>query len=145
MTMQEGLRALGEGAANGQRQDRAYFLDLLGDSQGGLGRHEAAIEAYRQAARDFEAQGARCSYALCLFKIADCYLSLHEPWHAIGYLEACLPLLQELGLTRHFSLAQGQVTACRAKLAQVGLLGGRAGGGRAVRPAWSAPLPPGKR
>ena len=136
MTMQEGLRALGEGAASGQRQDRAYFLDLLGDSQGGLGRYEAAIDAYRQAAQGFEGQGARCSYALCLFKIAGCYLSLHEPWHAIGYLEACLPLLQELGLTRHFSLAQGQVTACRAKLAQVGLVGrGRpAARGRSVRP-----------
>jgi len=134
--MQEGLRALGEGAASGQRQDRAYFLDLLGDSQGGLGRYEAAIDAYRQAAQGFEGQGARCSYALCLFKIAGCYLSLHEPWHAIGYLEACLPLLQELGLTRHFSLAQGQVTACRAKLAQVGLVGrGRpAARGRSVRP-----------
>ena len=123
MTMQEGLRALGEGAASRQRQDRAYFLDLLGDSQCGLGRYEAAIEAYRQAAQGFEAQGARCSYALCLFKIADGYLSLHEPWHAIGYLEACLPLLRELGLTRHFGLAQGQLTACRAELAQAGLLG----------------------
>ena len=146
MTMQEGLRALGEGAAGGQRQDRAYFLDLLGDSQGGLGRYEAAIDAYRQAAQGFQGQGARCSYALCLFKIAGCYLSLHEPWHAIGHLEACLPLLRELGLTRHFSLAQGEVTACRAKLAQVGLAGeGRAGGARAIRPAWSAPLLPGKR
>ena len=144
MTMQEGLRALGEGAADRQRQDRAYFLDLLGDSQGGLGCHEAAIDAYRQAAQAFEAQGARCSYALCLLKIADSYLSLHEPWHAIGYLEACLPLLRELGLTRHSSLAQGQLTACRAKLAQVGLLGeGRAGPrqeerGRPVRPGQPA-------
>jgi len=140
MTMQEGLRALGEGAASRQRQDRAYFLDLLGDSQCGLGRYEAAIEAYRQAAQGFEAQGARCSYALCLFKIADGYLSLHEPWHAIGYLEACLPLLRELGLTRHFGLAQGQLTACRAELAQAGLLGeGRSAArcrsaGRPVRP-----------
>ena len=137
MTMQEGLRALGEGAASRQRQDRAYYLDLLGDSQCGLGRYEAAIEAYRQAAQGFEAQGARCSYALCLFKIADGYLSLHEPWHAIGYLEACLPLLRELGLTRHFGLAQGQLTACRAELAQAGLPGeGRAGPrpDRALRP-----------
>ena len=143
MTMQEGLTARGEEAASRQRQDRAYFLDLLGDSQGGLGRYEAAIEAYRQAAQGFEAQGARCSYALCLLKIADGYLSLHEPWHAIGYLEACLPLLRELGLTRHLTLAQGQLTACRAELAQAGLLGeGRAGpparrrpGPRVSRPA----------
>ena len=158
MIMQEGPRAPGEGAANRQRQDRAYFLDLLGDSQDGLGRHEAAIEAYRQAAQAFEAQGARCSYALCLLKIAGSYLSLHEPWHAIGYLEACLPLLRELGLARHFDLAQGQLTACHAELAQVGLLGeGWAGprcdGARPTRPARSAPpsqaarsaaLPPGR-
>ena len=158
MIMQEGPRAPGEGAANRQRQDRAYFLDLLGDSQDGLGRHEAAIEAYRQAAQAFEAQGARCSYALCLLKIAGSYLSLHEPWHAIGYLEACLPLLRELGLARHFSLAQGQLTACHAELAQVGLLGeGRASprrdNARPTRPARpapppqaarSAPLPPGR-
>jgi hypothetical protein len=144
--MQEGLRALGEGAADGQRQDRAYFLDLLGDSQRGLGRYEAAIEAYRQAAQGFEVQGARCSYALCLLKIAEGYLSLHEPWHAIGYLEACLPLLRELGLTRHLTLAQGQLTACRAELAQAGLLGeGRAGprcdGARPTRSARPAPPP----
>ena len=57
MTMQEGLTALGEEAASRQRQDRAYFLDLLGDSQGGLSRYEAAIDAYRQAAQGFEGQG----------------------------------------------------------------------------------------
>ena len=158
MTMQEGCRALGEGTANRQQQDRAYYLDLLGDSQDGLGRYEAAIEAYRQAAQAFEAQGARCSYALCLLKIAGSYLSLHEPWHAIGYLEACLPLLRELGLTRHVGIAQGQLAACHAELAQVGLLGeGRASprrdNARPTRPARpapppqaarSAPLPPGR-
>ena len=128
MTTQEGLAALGFGTAARQLHDRAYFLDLLGDSHTGLGCHEAAIAAYRQAAQGFEAQGAPCSYALCLLKIADSYLSLDEPWHAVGYLEACLPLLQELGLTRHFGLAQGRLTGCRAKLAQVGLLGqGRTG------------------
>jgi tetratricopeptide (TPR) repeat protein len=125
MTMQEGSRALGEGAATRQRQDRAYFLDLMGDSLGGLGRYEAAIDAYRQAAQAFEAQGARCSYALCLFKIADSHLSLQEPWHAIGYLQACLPLLRELGLVRHAGLAQRKLAACQAGLAQAGLPGPR--------------------
>jgi tetratricopeptide (TPR) repeat protein len=123
MIMQEGSRALGEEAAGRQQQDRAYFLDLLGDSLGGLGRYEAAIEAYREAARELEAQGARCSHALCLLKIADNYLSLHEPWHAVGYLEACLPLLRELGLVRHVSLAQQRLAACQAELTQVRLLG----------------------
>jgi tetratricopeptide (TPR) repeat protein len=122
MIMQEGSRALGEGAAIRQRQDRAYFLDLMGDSLRGLGRDEAAIDAYRQAAQAFEARGARCSYALGLLKIADCHLALREPWHAIGYLEACLPLLRELNLVRHLSLAQRQLDACQATLAQAGLL-----------------------
>lgn len=144
--MQEGSRALGEGAADRQRQDRAYFLDLMGDSLSGLGRYEAAIEAYQQAAQAFEAQGARCSYALCLFKIADNYLSLREPWHAIGYLEACLPLLRELGMVRHVSLAQRELAACQTGLAQAGLLGeGRAGQrsdiARPSRPAGVAPPP----
>jgi tetratricopeptide (TPR) repeat protein len=123
MTMQEGFRALGEVSATGQQQDKAYFLDLMGDCLGGLGRHEAAVDAYRQAAQDFEAQGARCSYALCLFKIAESYLTLREPWHAVGYLEACLPLLRELGLVRHVGLAQRGLAACQADLARAGLLG----------------------
>jgi tetratricopeptide (TPR) repeat protein len=122
MIMQEGSRALGEGAATRQRQDRAYFLDLMGDSLRGLGRDEAAIDAYRQAAQAFEARGARCSYALCLLKIADCHSALREPWHAIGYLEACLPLLRELNLVRHLSLAQRELDACQAGLARAGLL-----------------------
>ena len=103
---------------------------MLGDSHKGLGHAEAAIEAYRQAAEGFRAQGAQCSYALCLFKIADSHLSLGEPWHALGYLEACLPLLRDLGLTRHEALARQQLDACQAELAgSAGLLGeGRAAG-----------------
>jgi tetratricopeptide (TPR) repeat protein len=146
MTMQEGLWG---GTAGRPVHDRAYFLDLLGDGHTGLGRHEAAIDAFREAAEGFRAQGAQCSYALCLFKIADCYLSLDEPWHAIGYLEACLPLLRDLGLTRHETLAQNQLDACQAELAGAHLLGeGRAGpqppAGRS-RPAPRTPLAPAAR
>ena len=122
MTMREGAQDSRGGPARRQRQDTAYFLDLLGDSHNGLGRHEAAIEAYRQAAEGFRAQGAQCSYALCLFKVADSYLSLGEPWHALGYLEACLPLLQELGLTRHEARARQQLAHCRAELVGARLL-----------------------
>ena len=125
MIVQEGLR--GETAGR-QLHNRAYFLDLLGESHNGLGHPEAAIDAYRQAADAFQAEGAQCSYALCLFKIADCHLSLGEPWHAVGYLEACLPLLHDLGLTRHETLARHQLDACRVELAAARLLGeGRAG------------------
>lgn len=105
------------GPAGRQLHDKAYFLDLLGDSHTGLGRYEAAIEAYRQAAEGFRSSGAHCSYALCLFKVADSHLCLGEPWHALGYLEACLPLLHELGLTRHEALARRQLDACQAELA----------------------------
>jgi len=103
------------------RHDKAYFLDLLGDSHNGLGRHEAAIEAYREAAEGFRSQGAQCSYVLCLFKVADSHLSLGEPWHALGYLQACLPLLHELGLTRHEALAREQLAHCQAALTGVRL------------------------
>ncbi len=128
--MQQGL---GVGAADArQLHDKAYFLDLLGDSQHGLGRHEEAIEAYRQAAQGFREQGAQCSYALCLLKIADSYLSLDEPWHALGYLEACLPLLQELGLRRHEADAHQQLVRCRAGLAEVRLRWGGAGPARVL-------------
>ena len=121
-------RFAGFWASGRQQHDAAYFLDLLGDSHKGLGHAEAAIEAYRQAADGFRAQGAHCSYALCLFKIADSHLYLGEPWHAIGYLEACLPLLRDLGLTRHEGLARQQLDACQAELAGARLLGeGRAG------------------
>ena len=67
---------------------------------------------------------------MCLFKIADSHLSLGEPWHAIGYLEACLPLLRDLGMTRHEGLARQQLDGCQAELAGARLLGeGRAGRG----------------
>ena len=124
MTMQEGLWGLRAGTVGRQLHDKAYFLDLLGDSHHGLGHPEAAIEAYREAAEEFRAQGAQCSYALCLFKIADSHLSLGEPWHAVGYLEACLPLLRDLGMTRYESLVQDQLDACRAELAAAHLLAG---------------------
>ncbi len=128
MTMQEGMWGGREGAARRQPHDRAYFLDLLGESHNGLGHPEAAIEAYREAADAFQAQGAQCSYTLCLLKIADCHLSLGEPWHAVGYLEACLPLLHDLGLTRHEALARRELDACRTELVAALLLGeGRAG------------------
>jgi len=104
------------GPAGRQPHDQAYFLNLLGDSHTGLGRHEAAIEAYRQAADAFKSQEAHCSYALCLWKVAESHLSLGEPWHALGYLEASLPLLHELGLTRHEALARDQLAQCRSEL-----------------------------
>ncbi len=122
MTMQEDLPGAGAGTAGRPPHEAAYFLDLLGDSHQGLGHGEAAIEAYRQAAAAFLAEGAQCSYALCLFKIADSYLSLGEPWHALGYLEACLPLLRDLGMTRHERLARQQLDACQAGLAAARLL-----------------------
>jgi tetratricopeptide (TPR) repeat protein len=127
MTMQEGSQDPA-GTAGRQPREAAYFLDLLGDSHQGLGHPEAAIEAYRQAADRFRALGAECSYALCLLKTADSYLSLGEPWHAVGYLEACVPLLRDLGLTRHEGRARQQLDACQAELAGAHLLGeGRVG------------------
>jgi len=122
MTTQESVQESWGGPARRQLHDKAYFLDLLGDGHTGLGRHEAAIEAYRQAAEGFKSQGAHCSYALCLLKVAGGHLSLGEPWHALGYLLACLPLLNELGLTRHETLAREQLAQCQSELAGVRLL-----------------------
>jgi tetratricopeptide (TPR) repeat protein len=142
MTTREDVQDSWGGPAGRQPHDKAYFLNLLGDSHTGLGRYEAAIEAYRQAADGFKSQGAHCSYALCLWKVAEGHLSLGEPWHALGYLQASLPLLHELGLTRHEALAREQLKACQAELAGARLLGeGRAGQrpltelGRPARPA----------
>jgi hypothetical protein len=42
-------RLLAQAQVTGQLHDKAYVLDLLGDSHHGLGRHEAASKAYRQA------------------------------------------------------------------------------------------------
>ena len=49
MTTQEGRQDSSGGPARRRLHDEAYFLDLLGDSHNGLGRHEAAIDAYRQS------------------------------------------------------------------------------------------------
>ena len=57
MAILQGLGGPGE-SAGPQLRDRAYFLDLLGDSHHGLGRYDAAVEAYRQAAQRFQAQDA---------------------------------------------------------------------------------------
>jgi hypothetical protein len=127
MTGGAGIAAAGRPPRDGELAgrlsgDRAYLLDVLGDCHHGLGRHDAAIEAYQQASQLFAEQGAQCSHALCLLKIAGSYLDLAEPWHAVGYLEACLPLLRDLRLTRHQVLAQGQLDTCHAELAQAGLL-----------------------
>lgn len=122
MTTRDGVQDSRGGPAGQQPHDKAYFLNLLGDSHTGLGRHEAAIEAYRQAAEAFKSQGAHCSHALCLWKVAESHLALGEPWHALGYLEASLPLLQELGLTRHAALALEQLAQCRSELAGALLL-----------------------
>ena len=132
MIMQEGMPPSAASESGRQLFAAAYFLDSLGDSHKGLGQHEAAIEAHRQAAEGFRAQGAQCSYALCLFKVATSHLALGEPWHAVGYLEACLPLLSDLGLTRHEGLARHELDACHAELAGAHLLGeGRASARRA--------------
>ena len=122
MTTPDGVQDSRGGPAGQQPHDKAYFLNLLGDSHTGLGRHEAAIEAYRQAAEEFKSHGAHCSYALCLWKVAQSHLSLGEPWHALGYLQASLPLLHELGLTRHEGLAREQLAQCRSELTGVHLL-----------------------
>ncbi len=124
----------GVGAATRQQQDKAYFFDLLGDSHNGLGHPEAAIEAYQRAAPGFKARGASCSYALCLLKIAKSHLALEQPWHAVGYLEACLPLLRDLGLARHANLAQQELDACHVGLARARLLGEERGGPRSPGP-----------
>ncbi len=58
MTMQEGLRGLRAGTVGRQLRDKAYFLDLLGDSHHGLGHPEAAIEAYWQAAAGIPGAGS---------------------------------------------------------------------------------------
>jgi hypothetical protein len=49
-------------------------------------------------------------------RVATSHLALGEPWHAVGYLEACLPLLRDLGLTRHEGLARHELDACHAEL-----------------------------
>jgi tetratricopeptide (TPR) repeat protein len=137
----DGLGSAGfaAGSAVRQQHDKAYFLDMLGDSHNGLGRPDAAIEAYQQAARGFKALGASCSYALCLLKMAESHRILEQPWHAVGYLEACLPLLRGLGLTRHADLAEQQLDACRVGLAQALLLGEGRGGPRSPGPEPSRP------
>jgi tetratricopeptide (TPR) repeat protein len=112
--MPEG-RAVAVGPADVRPLDRAYFLDVLGDSHNSLGRHRAAIEVYRQAAQAFQQQNTQIAYALCLLKIAQAYRSLDQAEQAAGYLEICLPLLRELGLGGAEQVALSELAACRTR------------------------------
>jgi hypothetical protein len=92
-------------------------------SDSGLGNYPATIETYQQTADRFRAEGARCSVALCLFKIAECQLPRGEPWHAIGYLAACPPFLHVMGLTGHETLTRNQLEPCQTELTRKHSLG----------------------
>jgi tetratricopeptide (TPR) repeat protein len=112
--MPEG-QAVAARPAEASLKDRAYFLDILGDSHNSLGRHRAAIEVYRQAAQAFQQQDTQVAYALCLLKIAQSYRSLDQAEQAAGYLESCLPLLRELGLSGAEQVALSELAACRTR------------------------------
>ena len=131
MTMQEGLPVPGPGCTEPSHVSAMSRLTISTCSATATMASAATRRPSRPISRrrkEFKEQGAQCSHALGLLKIADSYLSLAEPWHAIGYLEACLPLLRDLGLTRHEGLARQQLDACQAELAGARLLGeGRVG------------------
>jgi len=97
-----GKRAGVLGWAGGrQLHDKAYFLDLLGDGQTGLGRHEAAIEAYRQAAEGFKSQGGALLRRLVPAQGGGQLPVPRRPWTRSRLPPGLPPLLHELGLTRH--------------------------------------------
>ena len=101
------------GWASVSHPNQGYYLDLIGDSHGSLGRHEEAVEAYCRAVLDFHEQGTEHAYAACLLKIAICYRALgHEPY-ALRYLTTCLPLLRELKLVDQEAVALRELAACR--------------------------------
>jgi tetratricopeptide (TPR) repeat protein len=89
-----------------------YFLDVLGDAYGMLGRHEEAIEAYCRAVDSFHAEGTEHAYVYCLLKIAVSYRALGREAHAVRYLQACLPLIRELRLAGYEEIALRELAAC---------------------------------
>jgi tetratricopeptide (TPR) repeat protein len=100
--------------ASTQVLGEAYFLDLLGDAYNGLGRYDEAIVALSEAATAFQRHGAQCAHAVCLFKIAQSHLAMAHSEQAIGYLEECLPIFQELHLPDHEEQALRALDGCRA-------------------------------
>ncbi|HLX50030.1 MAG TPA: tetratricopeptide repeat protein [Streptosporangiaceae bacterium] len=100
-----------------QELGEAYFLDLLGDAYNGLGRYDEAIVALSGAAMAFSQHGAQCAHAVCLFKIAQSHLAMAHSDQAIGYLEQCLPIFQDLHLPDHEAQALRALDSCRAALA----------------------------
>jgi hypothetical protein len=100
--------------------NQGYYLDLIGDSHGSLGRHEEAVEAYCRAALEFHACGTEHAYAACLLKIAISYRALRLDRYALRYLDACLPLLRELGLAKQETAALRELAACRVQCSYAG-------------------------
>ena len=101
-------------SASTQVLGQAYFLDLLGDAYNGLGRYDEAITALSEAAEAFRCHDARCSHAVCLFKIAQSHLAMGRGGLALGYLEECLPMFGELQLPDHERQALQILNDCRA-------------------------------
>lgn len=93
--------------------NQGYYLDLIGDSHGSLGRHEEAVEAYCRAALEFHGRGTEHAYAACLLKIAISYRALGLERHALRYLTTCLPLLRDLRLADQEAVALRERAACR--------------------------------
>jgi DNA-binding MarR family transcriptional regulator len=77
---------VGVGPAVRQLQDKAYFLDLLGDSHNGLGHPDAAIEAYQQAAQGFKEQGSRCCSPVTRNSLSISWTHLTSGWPKPAYL-----------------------------------------------------------
>jgi hypothetical protein len=100
--------------------NQGYYLDLIGDSHGILGRHEEAVEAYCRAVLEFHACGTEHAYAICLLKIAISYRALRLDRYALRYLAACMPLLRELGLAEQELVALRELAACQVQCSYAG-------------------------
>jgi len=98
MTTEESAQGfLGVSLRTAAAHDKAILPQPASRQLPGLGRHELPSRLPAKRRRN-SGPSTHCFLSLvCLFKVADGHLSpWAEPWHALGYLQACLRLLHEL-------------------------------------------------
>jgi tetratricopeptide (TPR) repeat protein len=89
-----------------------YYLRMLGTAYRGLGQPAAAVTALGQALGIFEDRGDRYGQATCLLELGELHQAARRAGQALGYLERCLAIAGELGLSAVEARARRAAVEC---------------------------------